>query len=379
MIHAFRNAGLLCVSLLVAALLAELTLRVLAPIPYSMKVEYRPDGYVKQRLVPRRRYRLADGGTCTVNSAGYRGGEFGIPKPPGTFRIVALGGSSTFSYRTDDERIWTRELEKRLQTQFGGSVEVINAGVPGYSVFDSKIHYLYRVRALEPDALLVYHAWNDMKAFRRIEAGKPPRGSPFRPSLIRDSLRRFQIVWRVRSLIYRNNAGLPPREEGWVEEDPDDAITIPEGGRAHRWERSNYQDLALLANSDGALSIFVSQAGLMAEQNLDDAEVRRRVYTEYQGLDYREVLRQWHAIIAIQRGVAESHGAIFIDAYAAVPHSVVNFHDHVHLTPAGNEALAQVIFEGLANNAIFRARLSKSGALLGGRPEELSARAAEKE
>lgn len=379
MSNSLKNVALLCVSLLVAVLLSEFALRAFAPIPYSMKVEYRPDGYVRHRLVPRRRYRLADGGTCTVNAAGYRGAEFAIPKPPGVFRIAALGGSSTFSYSTDDERIWTRLLERRLQERFAGSVEVINAGVPGYNAFDSKLHYLYRVRALEPDALLVYHAWNDMKVFRRIEAGKPLRGSPYRPSRVRDFLRRFQLAWRVRSLLHRNEAGLPPREEGWEEADSNEAVAIPEGGRAHRWERSNYEDLALLARSDGALPIFVSQAGLMAEENLDDAEVRRRVYTEYQGLDYDEVLRQWRAIIAIQRDVAESHGAVFIDAYAAVPHSTANFEDHVHLTASGNDALARVIFDGLANSEPFLARLAESGALLGGRSEQLSARSPEKE
>jgi hypothetical protein len=127
------------------------------------------------------------------------------------------------------------------------------------------------------------------------------------------------------------------------------------------------------------LQVFVSQAGLLGDGNLDDPEVRRRVYTEYQGLDYPEILRQWKAIGAIQRAAAERHGGLFIDAYAAVPHHSENFRDHVHLTPAGNEAVAAAIFADLAGSPAFTERLAASGALLGGRPEQLATDAAQEE
>jgi hypothetical protein len=374
-----KNAALLFVSALLAVAMAEVVLRLFAPIPYSMKVEYKPDGFVGQRLVPKRRYRLADGGLCTVNSAGYRGPEFEIPKPAGVFRIVALGGSSTFSYQTDDTEIWTRRLEEKLRARFGAAIEVVNAGVPGYGAFTSKVHYLYRIRALEPDVLLLYHAWNDMKFFRRIEEGEGFVAPSFRPRPIRDFLRRFQILWRLRSLFDSSEGGLPPREQGWLEVDPAEEAVISEGGPAHRWERGNYEDLALLASADGVLPVFVSQAGLLGDGNLEDPEVRRRVYTEYQGLGYPEILRQWKAIGAIQRAAAERHGGLFIDVYAAVPHRIENFRDHVHLTPAGNEAVAATIFAGLVESPVFSERLAGSGALLDGRREQLATDAAQEE
>jgi hypothetical protein len=292
---------------------------------------------------------------------------------------VALGGSATFSYLTDDTEIWTRRLEDKLRARFGDSIEVVNAGVPGYSAFTSKVNYLYRIRALEPDAVLLYHAWNDMKFFRRIEEGEGFLAPSFRPRPIRDFLRRFQILWRLRSLFDFSEGGLPPREQGWLEVDSTEGVAISEGGRAHRWERANYEDLALLASSDGVLPVFVSQAGLLADGNLDDPEVRRRVYTEYQGLDYPEILRQWKAIGAIQRAAAERHGGVFIDAYAAVSHRSENFQDHVHLTPAGNEAVAAAIFTGLVQSPVVSERLAASGALLGGRREQLTTGAAQKD
>ena len=81
----------------------------------------------------------------------------------------------------------------------------------------------------------------------------------------------------------------------------------------------------------------------------------------------------------IPNRAAEGHGGIFIDAYSAVPHRIENFRDHVHLTPAGNEAVAAAIFFGLVESPVFVERLAGSGALLGGRPEDLATGAAQEE
>ena len=77
---------LVAASATVALVLAELFLRVFAPIPYSMKVEFLADPHVAFRLTPNRVYRLASGGRCTVNALGYRGREIEVPKPEETFR-----------------------------------------------------------------------------------------------------------------------------------------------------------------------------------------------------------------------------------------------------------------------------------------------------
>lgn len=58
-------------------------------------------------------------------------------------------------------------------------VEVINPALAGISSFDSKINTLCFGRAFEPDAIIVYHAWNDMGRLRRLESTPfPPARSP---------------------------------------------------------------------------------------------------------------------------------------------------------------------------------------------------------
>jgi hypothetical protein len=51
-----------------------------------------------------------------INSLGFRGDEFSKEKPPGTFRIIALGASTTFSAEaSSNDAIWTALLQKKLQ------------------------------------------------------------------------------------------------------------------------------------------------------------------------------------------------------------------------------------------------------------------------
>src|SRR3954470_24963887 len=59
-------------------------------------------------------------GEFDVNSRGYRGPEFEVPKAKGTFRIVLLGGSTIFetgvpSWRLDS----ARALERSLREDYG--------------------------------------------------------------------------------------------------------------------------------------------------------------------------------------------------------------------------------------------------------------------
>jgi lysophospholipase L1-like esterase len=100
------------------------------------------------------------------NSLGYRNGEFPAEKPDGVFRIVALGGSSTYDVRIEDnEKTFTAQLEKLLREEFGyENVEVINAGVPGFNSWEMLINLEFRVLDLDPDLAILYEGTNDVHA-----------------------------------------------------------------------------------------------------------------------------------------------------------------------------------------------------------------------
>jgi lysophospholipase L1-like esterase len=105
-------------------------------------------------------------GLTTHNSLGYRNAEVTLQKPDGVYRIVAIGGSSTYDVRIEDNaQTFTAQLEELLQAQYGHpNVEVINAGVPGYNSWEMLINLEFRVLDLDPDLVIIYEGTNDVHA-----------------------------------------------------------------------------------------------------------------------------------------------------------------------------------------------------------------------
>src|SRR5206468_6247042 len=67
-----------------------------------------------------------------VNSLGFRGPEFAVPKAPGVFRIFAIGESSTFGWKGtySHEGAWPALLEAKLRAAHPDrGIEVINAEI----------------------------------------------------------------------------------------------------------------------------------------------------------------------------------------------------------------------------------------------------------
>jgi lysophospholipase L1-like esterase len=97
------------------------------------------------------------------NRLGYRGPEITLPKPADTFRIVALGGSTTYSTATSAEDAYPAQLQTILHEQYGyTNVEVINGGFIGYSSWETLVNFEFRVLELEPDMIILYDSVNDI-------------------------------------------------------------------------------------------------------------------------------------------------------------------------------------------------------------------------
>ena len=109
-------------------------------------------------------------GLTSHNSLGYRSDEIPLEKPSGVYRIVALGGSSTYDVTIQNNAdIFTAQLERLLKEDYGyQNVEVINAGVPGYNSWEILVNLEFRVLDLDPDLVIIYEGTNDVHA-RMVE------------------------------------------------------------------------------------------------------------------------------------------------------------------------------------------------------------------
>jgi lysophospholipase L1-like esterase len=85
-----------------------------------------------------------------------------IPKPDDVFRVVAVGGSTTFGHALDVNETWAAQLQRVLRDEYGiERAEVVNLGNPGYFSLDSVVNFATRGLAYEPDMVIVYHGVND--------------------------------------------------------------------------------------------------------------------------------------------------------------------------------------------------------------------------
>jgi hypothetical protein len=99
----------------------------------------------------------------SINALGFRGEPFAVKKEPGTIRIACLGASTTFCAEvSSNDKTWPHLLQERLRAEYGDHIEVINAGVPGFTISESHKNLIHRVLPLEPDLVIFYEANNEI-------------------------------------------------------------------------------------------------------------------------------------------------------------------------------------------------------------------------
>ena len=96
------------------------------------------------------------------NSYGFRDSEFEEPKPDNTFRIIAIGGSTTFGSGVEDEFTWPSQLQKKLDgLDSEKNIEVINAGIAGATSFQNYKQIKNKLTSFEPDLFIIFEGAND--------------------------------------------------------------------------------------------------------------------------------------------------------------------------------------------------------------------------
>ena len=133
-------------------------------------------------------YRHSDRKTLRINSLGLRGPEFAIPKPPGVLRILCLGDSATFGIQGVMPSIYDgnypETLASLLSARGATRIEIVNAGVIGYSSSHGLRFLATTGLDLEPDIVTVRFGFND-----HVPSWNPPlRQAESRNPLFRELL-----------------------------------------------------------------------------------------------------------------------------------------------------------------------------------------------
>jgi lysophospholipase L1-like esterase len=279
---------------------------------------YRPLPYVMWGLKPswtRDRPHLKQ----TSNSLGFRGREIEQPKPAGRYRIIVLGGSTTYDDAISDDETNVVQLEAFLRAARPGmDIEVINAGVPSYTSAEDLPNLAFRCLDLAPDAVVIYQGINDFRTrgYRNYDS----------------AYFHYRKIWDGGTRLWVKGEG----ELGGINAFIQYGLPEPNGDqadnvrRAGTWAfRRNLTSMAGIAQAHHVRCVFVTS--IIDLHNPYVTPVVLGGITEQ-----NDVMKQ----------VASEQGVLLVDLAASYPQGDF-FADAVHNNPAGAKEKARIIADGL--------------------------------
>ncbi len=287
--------------------------------------------------------------TVRINSRGYRGREFLVPKPSGTRRIVVYGGSSVIDLANTEGKEWTAVAEQKLHAQGFGDLEIINAGIGGTTSADAAGRLFAEGLYLQPDYVILYDTWNDLKRFTADEPllrqTKPWQrsASPFHAyqSLLDRQLGRSSELYRV-----ARGIGLYARYGEDIEHRVQAVQPAAQSTALARAQyQLNLQTFIDTAKNIGAVPVLMTEARLVTPEN--SAAQRGRIRYEFVGMDHEALCRAYAEADDIIRAVGAAKQVSVFDASAMFSGRDEYFGDHVHLTEQGADALGKWLAERL--------------------------------
>jgi lysophospholipase L1-like esterase len=283
-----------------------------------------------------------------VNSLGLRGREVSATKPPGVFRIVCVGGSTTYGAGVPSERTYPARLEVALNELAppGLRYEVLNCGVPGYTSVESLIQLELRLLDLQPDLVLDYDAINDANLIqgRGFRSDYTHARSSWRDPRAQVSALESWLIDHVRtwawasSLLGRGYANMRIQSLVFVE-DWKDVLSPPlkevnQAGVATFLR--NVRSLIAVARENGV------QVGLMTFATWNQVGDTSS--------DYQPCVDAMNAGL---RALASEEGLPIFDVAAAIGGVKENFWDPVHCNEQGCERQARAIAEQAAARGLW--------------------------
>jgi len=312
------------------------------------------------------------------NAWGMIGPRLRTARPAGTYRVFALGGSTTFlNLFVDPEETFTSRLQVSLRrARPAWRVDVLNAACPAHSSLHSLVKYAVLIRAFRPDAVIVMHAVNDWSDC--VDLDLQPWVQPCERDYSHDQryLLRLAAVgglhWppghpysrlsrtdrRIRSALDRTFYS-DVRRPGRLSAGERRALAHEAVLRAMAPFRRNLRTLGRLVQADGARFIVASQPSMYRPGAPPDAEFAYHFRDDQWSPIWGgrpDLYKETCAFAARRyndaaRGLAADLGATFVDFEAAVPPHWDCFQpdlrDGIHMNKHGCALAAEALHEAV--------------------------------
>jgi lysophospholipase L1-like esterase len=345
----------------VPILLAELGLRFVyvhwKPLytPQTLRQQYLQfdSSLFLRQIFPQKEQTVPGWGTeWHINERGYRGKSFDVKKKPGDTRIVFLGGSEVFDMNAIEGKDWPHLVEDKLKEMNQPNVEIINAGIPALATFDA-LGYLYsEIHTFEPDYVILYGSWNDIKYFtleNTLLREYKPRGTDYR----------FHYVGVIDSLLCEYSQ-----------------IYVKTRNRYVLWQQAYDQDQALLSEFDhknveqysllvklfvdcarnmNASPILMNQARLVTRTS--DAEAQKKIKYDLVRLDHEALCKAFDACDQVIHDIGKEKKVNVIDVTPQLNGRTDLFIDQSHFNTEGAAIMSDLTAKAL--NSILIERQNK--------------------
>ncbi len=283
-----------------------------------------------------------------VNRLGFRGPETTAAKPPGTFRVVALGDSVTFGHKL--HMTYPVLLQGRLaeRSDCGARIELINAGVPGYQTRFIRDRLAEDVPPLRPDLAVVLAGWNDIYSDNPASPAK--RLDPHSPfnRLLRASYAAKALTKLAFDLRPARGEASPAAHDLY------ESFTAPVFV-------GDYARLLEVADRMGIPVVMLTLPSLLGSP--DWSEEAARIHFPYYTNSVEMLRLLWDKYNRAIRELAGQHRRPLIDLareMSALPGSQRLFGDTNHLNPRGTAVLAELLERDLLATGLLPCGASRS-------------------
>jgi len=290
-----------------------------------------------------------------------QGKNFKPEKSANEIRIATIGGSTTANVHLSYEENWPGYLGMLVQDALpDNTITVINAGVPGYDTAQSIGNLALRVMPLKPDIVIIYHAYNDLKAIRADIKFNPdyshihntPFGFRQEPNFIIQLLNHSMFYVRTRNQ-YReyvakknffanyNNMKLGKNR---LENIPKEALVT---------FKQHLRSLISIAKAEGSKVILSSFATLHNPHTdfTSTDQIKRLSELEKVELDMIMHFMPGLQLSSIFDGINKYNGVLkriatkekigWVDNASLIPHKEKYFVDRVHFSSEGAKCIAE--------------------------------------
>lgn len=319
------------------------------PSPAERNLYQRPDPVLGFSLTPG-----YEAGGIRVNELGFRGPPLEQPKGARTFRLVAVGDSTTFGL-AGAGCPYPEQLERELDSRRAGEVrfEVVNAGVEGYTSEHVLRLLSSRIEPLEPDLVAVYVGWNDLYWTDPAAANLPPlhgaldpppraaRGGPTGAAL--RALQRIHLLQFLRRLLLVELPRTRATLLGVGEQAGQEEMEVdPQMGELFRWR---LQRIVTAIRELRAVPVLMTLPSILSPSPSAGA-LELVHYPRWARGDYRRFLAVVNRFNQIVREVALESGSPLVDNAAHFdalgPREKERlFFDTLHMYCEGNGLIAE--------------------------------------